>query len=66
MTDSGGTIMTESEIRKLLERQRTFFSTGKTLPVFFRQIARYLPLNNRKISAKEIPKPDSGKMQTGS
>ena len=28
--------MTESEIRKLLERQRTFFSTGKTLPVFFR------------------------------
>ena len=28
--------MTESEIRKLLERQRTFFSTGKTLPVSFR------------------------------
>lgn len=34
--NSGGIIMTESEIRKLLERQRTFFSTGKTLPVFFR------------------------------
>lgn len=35
MTDSGGTIMTESEIRKLLERQRTFFQQGKLFPFPF-------------------------------
>lgn len=51
ITDSGGTIMTESEIRKLLERQRTFFSTGKTLPVSFR--LRQLEKLKRSIQKNE-------------
>lgn len=43
--------MTESEIRKLLERQRTFFSTGKTLPVSFR--LRQLEKLKRSIQKNE-------------
>ena len=37
-----------------------------SFPVFPRQIAHYLPLKNRKIYSKEIPKPGSGKIQSGS
>ena len=43
--------MTESEISKLLERQRTFFSTGKTLPVSFR--LRQLEKLKRSIQKNE-------------
>ena len=36
-----------------------------SFPVFPRQIARYPPCKNRKISSKETLKPDPGKIQTG-